>query len=68
MYDSIDDFNSNLANQVTLWVALNKVMPNNIHGGSIKFKGLRRRNESLWGQQASLIVEGIVHYPSIAQD
>jgi hypothetical protein len=62
MFDNIDTFNMNLANQVSLWVALNATR-NDIHSNNVTFKGIRKRNPSLFKSHAATIVDNTVSYP-----
>lgn len=61
MFDKIDTFNMNLANQVSLWVALNTIR-NDIEG-NISFKGIKKRNSALFKSHAAAIVNGTDTYP-----
>jgi len=66
MFDRIDDFNSNLANHVTLWVALHAAMPQAINKSSSIFRGRVKRN-SFSAQRAAVFVNGVSAYPSAGE-
>jgi hypothetical protein len=66
MFDRIDDFNSNLANQVTLWVALHTTMPQTINRSNTNFNGQVKRN-AFFAQRAEVLVNGTATYPSAGE-
>ncbi len=66
MYDNIDQFNANLANQVSLWVALHAALPQEISKCNTNFKGKVKRN-AFFTQRAVVLVEGASTYPYVGE-
>lgn len=62
MFDRIDTFNMNLANQVSLWVALHTALPQEISRSNVGWSGKVKKNK-YFPERAAGLVNGTDTYP-----